>query len=67
MIPGRLHRREMYPLQVPGAIELLIVLVMFAVPVLLVAAVVVLLRGRRNRIADLETRIEELESTEQQS
>lgn len=50
----------------PGEIEFLTILIMLPVPVLLVAAVVIL-RGRRDRIAELESRIEELASTEQRS
>lgn len=53
------------PLQVPGATELLvIVLIMLAIPAGLILLGVSLLRRRGSRIDELEARVEALESTE---
>jgi type IV secretory pathway VirB3-like protein len=58
------------PLQVPGGPELLIIFILFlflAVPALLVVAVIVYLLRRQpsgpdDRVADLEQRVDELET-----
>ena len=55
----------MLPLQIPGGPELLVILFMFLVPLAVVGAVVYVLRRRSDRVEELESRIEELESDQQ--
>jgi len=54
------------PLQLPGGMELLVVLMIFLIPaaflVAIVGGVVYLLRRRSGRLEELESRIEELEA-----
>lgn len=54
------------PLQLPGAPELLVILLVFLLPLLLIAllvgAAVYVLRHRDGRTAELEARVEALES-----
>lgn len=52
----------MYPLQIPGALELLVILLMVAIPVAFIVLVVSLFRRRRSRIEALEERVRDLES-----
>ncbi|WP_267641337.1 hypothetical protein [Haloarchaeobius amylolyticus] len=52
----------MIPLQVPGGPEILVMLLVLAIPLAIVAAVVVLLRNRSGRVEELETRVAELEA-----
>lgn len=56
------------PLQLPGAAELLVIVLIFlillAIPAGLVLLGVHLLRRRGSRIDELEARVEELESTD---
>lgn len=54
------------PLQIPGAIELVVISLVFLLPLAVLVALVGLgayhLRGRRSRLDDLESRVEALEA-----
>jgi septation ring formation regulator EzrA len=64
----------MYPLQVPGGPELVIVLVILLlvvvvllVPIALLGAAVYLWSRRKGRVEELEARVEELEARERRA
>ncbi|WP_439027959.1 hypothetical protein [Haloarchaeobius sp. DT45] len=52
----------MIPLQALGAPEILVILLVFAIPVAIVGAAVYLLRNRAGKVEELERRVDELEA-----
>lgn len=52
----------MYPLQLPGAPELIVIVLIFALPVAVIALVVMFFKRRRGRLEALEARVRDLEA-----
>lgn len=66
MVDGSDGVAMLAPLQIPGAIELVVIALVFLLPLAVLVALLGLVayrrRGRRSRLDDLEARVEALEA-----